>query len=126
MGGIVFDSTISGGSVLNALAIVIGFVVAFTRIGGRLDLLSHRVETLESSLTDAKGIDKRLITLEERVTNHVAMMVEFQKEIAVSRQQLHQDLFQMRELLGQLRRGEGWITEHRSSVEGEYPGPKKR
>lgn len=118
--GIVWDGTINPGSVLNAVVLLVGFVVAFTRIGGRLDLLSLRVQGIEKALTNTEGIDKRLATLEERVTNHVAMMVQFQKDIAASREQWHEDLSEIRNLVAELRRGEGWITARRKTVDGEY------
>ncbi len=97
------DPSISFGAILNAAVLLVGFVVAFTRIGGRLDLLSMRLGTLEGAITAAGDHDNRLATLEERVTNHGAMLAVSQREIA------------------DLRRGEGWITRNRQGIDGEYP-----
>lgn len=97
-----FDPSITLGAVLNAGVLLIGFVVAFTRIGGRIDLLSQRIETMEAAIREHKDFDKRLTTTEERLTNHVAMLTTVQRD------------------LSDMRRGEGWITNHRKSVDGEY------
>jgi hypothetical protein len=97
-----FDPSITLGAVLNAGVLLIGFVVAFTRIGGRIDLLSQRIETMEAAIREHKDFDKRLTTTEERLTNHVAMLTTVQRD------------------LSDMRRGEGWITSHRKSVDGEY------
>lgn len=42
-----FDPTITSGAVLNAIVLLVGFVVAFTRIGGRIDLLAQRLKAVE-------------------------------------------------------------------------------
>ena len=97
-----FDPTITSGSVLNAIVLLVGFVVAFARIGGRIDLLSQRMEAVEKSLDASSDSDKRLATLEERLTNHVQMLTIAQRDIS------------------DLRRGSGFITAHRRQVDGEY------
>jgi hypothetical protein len=97
-----FDPTITSGAVLNAVVLLIGFVVAFTRIGGRIDLLAQRLKAVEDAVKGSSDFDKRLATLEERVTNHVKMLTIAQQDIS------------------NLRRGEGFITSHRQSVDGPY------
>jgi hypothetical protein len=98
-----FDPTLTFGAVLNAVVLLIGFVGAFYRIGGRIDLLAQRMESVERSLENHADADRRLTTLEERLTNHVQMLTIAQRDIS------------------DLRRGAGWITAHRKSVDGEYP-----
>lgn len=97
-----FDPSITMGALLNAGVLLVGFVVAFTRIGGRMDLLSQRMESVEKSLDNASDTDKRLATLEERLTNHVQMLTIAQRDIS------------------DLRRGSGFITSGRQQVNGEY------
>jgi hypothetical protein len=97
------DPTITFGAILNAGVLLVGFVVAFTRIGGRIDLLTQRVGSLEKKVEAAADADRRLATLEERLTNHVKMLTIAQADIS------------------DLRHGAGFIAGHRSSVNGEYP-----
>ena len=97
-----FDPTISFGAILNAAALLIGFVVAFTRIGGRIDILSLRLGAVEEAVKGSRPIDSRVATLEERVTNHATTISISQRDIS------------------DLRRGAGWITDNRKSVDGEY------
>lgn len=77
--GITFDGSLNLGAVLNAFVLLIGFVVAFTRIGGRIDLLALRIEEIEKILSDSKGFDRRITTLEERVTNQSTRIDELRK-----------------------------------------------
>jgi hypothetical protein len=98
-----FDPTISFGAILNAAALLLGFVVAFVRIGGRLDLLSLRLGSVEKALHAASDQDRRIATIEERLTNHVKMLTTAQRDIS------------------DMRHGEGFITRHRGTVDGEYP-----
>ena len=77
-----FDPSISSGAILNALVLLIGFVVAFVRIGGRLDLLSLRMGTLEKTIMASGDHDKRLATLEERVTNHGTNLTIIQRDVS--------------------------------------------
>lgn len=99
-----FDPTITSGAILNAVVLLVGFVVAFTRIGGRIDLLAQRLQAVEDGLKDHRDIDKRLTTIEERLTNHVTLLTTATRDIS------------------DLRRGQGFI-QHRSQggMDGEYP-----
>lgn len=97
-----FDPSISFGALLNAAVLLIGFVVAFTRIGGRIDLLAQRLKAVEDSLKDTRDFEKRLTINEERITNHGRSITTIQQDIS------------------DLRRGDGFITAHRKSVDGEY------
>ena len=98
-----FDPTISFGAILNAAALLIGFVVAFTRIGGRLDLLALRLGAVEEAVKGSRTIENRTGILEERVTNHATIIATAQRDIS------------------DLRHGNGFITRERSSIIGEYP-----
>src|SRR4051812_43293248 len=99
--GITFDGSITLGAIINAAALLVGFVVAFTRIGGRIDLLALRVEGLEKAISNTEGIDNRQATIEERVNNHVSLIVNTQNQ-----------LNDLRNEVTRLRRGEGWVTSH--------------
>ncbi len=98
-----FDPTVTLGAILNAGIIFVGFVVAFTRIGGRLDLLAQRMAMVEKSLESKGEMDRRITTVEERLTNHVNMLATVQKDVH------------------DLRRGAGWIRNGRQTIDGEYP-----
>src|SRR5687768_449529 len=97
-----FDPTISGGAILQALSLLIGFVVFFTRIGGRLDLLTQRMQSVEDAIKDHRGLEKRIIILEERATNQGKTITIIQSDVSG------------------LKRGQGYITSHRTSIDGEY------
>jgi hypothetical protein len=97
-----FDPTITSGAVLNAVVLLVGFVVAFTRIGGRIDLLSVRLGAVEEAIKLSRDTDSRLATIEERLTNHGTTLSTVQRE------------------LFDLRRGKGFITGQRQSVDGEH------
>ena len=97
-----FDPSISFGALLNAAVLLVGFVVAFTRIGGRIDLLVQRLKAVEDTLKDTRDFEKRLTINEERITNHGRSIGVLQED------------------LSDLRRGKGFITGNRKGVEGEY------
>lgn len=97
-----FDPTITFGAILNAAVLLVGFVVAFTRIGGRIDLLAQRLKAVEDTLKDTKDFEKRLTINEERITNHGRSITTIQQDVS------------------DMRRGEGFIAGHRKSVDGEY------
>jgi uncharacterized coiled-coil protein SlyX len=97
-----FDPTISGGSILQALVLLIAFVVAFTRIGGRIDLLTQRMQSVEDAIKDHRGLERRIIVLEERATNQGKTITIIQSDVSG------------------LKRGQGFITSHRTSLDGEY------
>jgi hypothetical protein len=97
-----FDPTITSGAVLNAIVLLVGFVVAFTRIGGRIDLLAQRLKTVEEALKKLSDDGTRIAILEERVTNHGKMIATNQL------------------IIEDLRRGKGFIAGNRQSVDGGY------
>jgi hypothetical protein len=97
-----FDPTITGGSILQALVLLVGFAVAFTKIGGRIDLLAQRLKTVEEAIKKLSDNDTRVAILEERVTNHGKMIATNQL------------------IIEDLRRGKGFIAGNRQSVDGGY------
>jgi len=98
------DPTISLGAILNALVLLVGFAVAFTKIGGRIDLLTKRVGALEDRLKESGNVDKRIAVIETIIGTHGQMLAACQGEIT------------------ELRHGRGFV-QHRSQggVDGEYP-----
>lgn len=98
-----FDPTITSGAILNAIVLLVGFVVAFTRIGGRIDLLSQRLKAVEEAIKESSDNHTRIAILETRVTNHGNMITAVQADIS------------------DLRRGVGFVKGHRG-VDGEYVG----
>lgn len=103
MPAVTFDPTLNWGAILNASILVAGFIVAFTRIGGRIDLLSLRLKAVEDAIKCHSDNNTRISILEERVTNHGKMIATNQSVIE------------------DLRRGTGFITKRRDSIDGEYP-----
>jgi hypothetical protein len=99
---VVFDPTISFGAILNAVALLVGIVVAFTRIGGRIDLLAMRLGSLEEKITAHSDHDKRLAIVEERQVSHGTNLTTVQRDIS------------------DLRRGKGFVSGNRPGVDGEY------
>jgi hypothetical protein len=99
---VTFDPSVSLGAILNAAVLLVGFVGAFVRIGGRIDLLAQRLKSVEETLKDTRDFEKRLTINEERITNHGRSITTVQQDIS------------------DLRRGEGFIKGNRSGVDGEY------
>ena len=97
-----FDPTLNWGAILNASILVAGFIAAFVRIGGRIDLLSLRMKAVEDAIKCHSDNNTRISILEERVTNHGRMIATNQTVIE------------------DIRRGNGFITKRRDSLDGEY------
>ena len=97
-----FDPTISLGSVLQALGLLVGFVVAFTRLDKRIDLMAQRLKAVEDAINSHRDGLTRLSILEERVTNHGKMIATNQNVIE------------------DLRHGRGFVTGNRNGVDGAY------
>lgn len=97
-----FDPTISWGAILNALVLLAGFIAAFTRIGGRIDLLALRLKAVEDAIKEQSNNNTRIAILEERVTNHGKMIATNQTVIE------------------DLRHGKGFVTGPRQGVDGAY------
>lgn len=96
------DPTISGGALLNALVLLIGFTVAFTRIGGRLDLLTQRLGAVEFIVASAQDVNSRLAVIETRQGTHGQMIAGVQGKVE------------------ELAHGHGWV-QRPSGIDREYP-----
>lgn len=103
------DPTISYGAIIMTITLFGGFVstivtiaIAFTKVGGRLDLLAHRVFGVEQKVEGISTIPTRVAILETNQANHGQLIAAAQKNV------------------DGLRRGEGWITHPRDRVDGEY------
>lgn len=97
------DPTISYGAILNAAALLVGFLVAFIRLGGRIDILSIRLGAVEDAVKGNSSTDKRLAILEDRQTNHATLISTIQRD------------------LSDLRHGDGYVIGRRVGIDGEYP-----
>jgi hypothetical protein len=99
-----FDGTITLGALINAAIIAIGFIVAFVRIGGRIDLLALRMTAVEDFLKAQRDVTERLAIIETRQATHGTMIANLQTDM--------QDV----------RRGRGFIRDRASGgIDGEYP-----
>ncbi len=76
------DLSISVGALLNALMLLVGFVVAFTRIGGRIDLLAQRLGSVEDTMKATRDVSERIAVIETRQATHGQMIVAIQTDVA--------------------------------------------
>lgn len=108
--GVVIDTTINLPVVFGVIVWLVTIIVAWTKFGGRIDIIELRVSHMEKTLeTIAK-------TLELLQSNEKTLMT-IQLQLA-SMQKDHSVLY---ETVEQLRRGDGWITgPRRGNMEGEY------
>ncbi len=98
-----FDPTITlSGAMIFASNIAIGLIFLI-RMEGKLNVLTVRITSLESAIDSLAHTDRRIGVLEERLSNHVKMLTTAQQDIS------------------DLRRGNGFISGPRGSVDGRYP-----
>lgn len=101
------DPTITFGALLNALVLLIGFTVAFTKIGGRIDLLSLRLAAVEEAFNRQRGESERIAIMETRQVTHGQMIVAVQEDIR------------------DMKRGRGFIQSRGGDpdggLDGQYP-----
>lgn len=110
----VFDSTISAGNLITivsgALLWAITLAVAWTKFGGRMDMLEFRVELVEKTLVRIADV------LEKFNVN--------EREVALLKQEvsaLQLDYSTLHATVEGLRKGEGFIqAPRRGNVDGEY------
>lgn len=99
-----FDPTLTVGALLNAAVLFTGFVIAFTRIGGRIDLLSQRLASVEEAVKQQRDINERLAIIETRQATHGQMIAAVQSDVS------------------ELRHGDGFVRgKLNRSIDGEYP-----
>ena len=108
-GGITFDLSISAGNILTLLAACGTLILAWGRLGSRLDLLEFRVVAIEKTLSDIAAILKQF-------NNSATDIALLKQEQAAQAQQLAT----MAETIERMRRGEGYIVERRANIDGEY------
>ncbi len=87
----------------NLVAYVVTIAIAFTKLGGRMDVIVTRLTTVEVDLRNLAATDRRISVIEERQASHARMINNVQEDVQ------------------SLRKGEGFISSHRKSVDGEYP-----
>lgn len=98
------DTTINLGNLLTALLAIVAFVISFTKMGGRIDLLSQRVKAMEDAIKGHGDIGTRVAVMEARQATNSDQIATLQKD------------------MHDLRHGRGFVA-HRShgGVDGEYP-----
>jgi len=108
--GVVIDTTINLPVVFGVIVWLVTIIVAWTKFGGRIDIIELRVSHMEKTLETIAN------TLELFQSNEKTLMT-IQLQLA-SMQKDHSVLY---ETVEQLRRGDGWITgPRRGNMEGEY------
>jgi hypothetical protein len=76
------DTTVNLGNILTALIAVIGFVIAFTKMGGRIYLLTQRVKGVEDVLKGQGDLGTRVAVIETRQAMHGQLIANQQTEIS--------------------------------------------
>ncbi|MEO6381993.1 MAG: hypothetical protein ABIO35_08345 [Nitrobacter sp.] len=77
-----FDPTVSFGAMLQAAALLIGFIFAFSRLGNRIDLLSQRLAAVEETLKSSRDVGQRIAIIETRQATHGQMIAALQRDIS--------------------------------------------
>lgn len=109
----VIDTTINLGNIMVAIVAIISFAVAFTKLGGRidllktdlngrLDLLGQRVQGIEERMKSQADVTTRVAVLEVRQASDSRMLSELSGVVS------------------ELRHGQGFV-QGRRGVDGEYP-----
>lgn len=112
MSGLAFDPTISAGNILTLLFGVVALAVAWTKIGGRLDMVEYRVKSVEETLKIIATVLEKFTMQEKGVALIDQRVVALEVQTAL-----------LEKTIDELRRGIGWITRtprDTSSLEGEY------
>lgn len=109
------DPTISIGNLITIFAMVVIWIitltVAWTKFGGRMDMLEFRVKLMEDTLT------KVALVLDKFTANEKEVLL-LKTEVAA----LQADYSVLNITVEELRRGKGWIQNGRYiGVDGEYP-----
>ena len=112
-----FDATISAGNLITilfgAIIWVITLAVAWTKFGGRMDILEFRIDLVEKTLIRIADVLEKF-NLNER---EVALLKQEVSALQVDYSVLHATV-------EGLRKGEGFIqAPRRTNVDGEYSRP---
>lgn len=99
----VIDTTINLGNIVTALIALIGFAVAFTKMGGRIDMLTQRVKAVEETLNRQSDVGTRVAIIETRQATHGQLIANAQTDIS------------------ELRHGRGFVQRRSDGgLDGEY------
>jgi hypothetical protein len=105
----IFEPTINLGNLVMIAMIVVTVIGGWYKFGGRLDIIEFRVKAIEETLKTLSEVlrsiadtDKQLALIDQRQLTIETTVSTMGREIA------------------DLRRGGGWITAQRASVDGEY------
>ena len=110
VGPVAFDFTINLTTILGVVVWLVTLAIAWTKFGGRLDLLELRVSNVE------KALDKIATALTLFGTNEKTLVL-LQEQLST----LQRDLSTLHETVERLRVGEGFISgPRRGNVQGEY------
>lgn len=104
------DLSINLTTIIGIVVWLVTLAIAWTKFGGRIDMLELRVTNIE------KALEKIATVLTLQHTNEKTLVVMTEQLAALQKEQstLH-------EVVESLRRGEGYITgPRRGNVEGEY------
>ncbi|MDB5733239.1 MAG: hypothetical protein JWQ03_3134 [Variovorax sp.] len=104
-----FDPTINAGNVLVLGLAILGFIGAWYKFGGRIDMLEYKVDLVEKTLLVISDTLKKIAESEKK------MAVMDERQLALERGQAAS-----LDAIEGLRRGEGYIQFRRSNLDGEY------
>jgi hypothetical protein len=115
---VIFDATISAGNlitiVFGAIIWIVTIAIAWSKFGGRMDMLEFRIELMETTL-------KQIATVLQKFNTSETDIVLLKKEVA----SLQEDYSALNTTVEGLRRGEGFIqSRRRGNVDGEYARPE--
>jgi hypothetical protein len=104
-----FDPSINLGHLVTIVMILVGIIIAWTKFGGRLDMIEYRVTSIE----------KTLLLLGETLKS----IAETEKKMAVmdGRQLAMEGSYtSLAQAVEGLRKGEGYIQSRRANIDGNY------
>lgn len=112
-----FDASISAGNLITIISGIvlwtITIAIAWTKFGGRMDMLEWRVKAVEDTL-------ERITTVLEKFTTNETELALLKQHVAA----IQTDLTTLHETVEGLRKGEGFIqSPRRSNMDGEYKRP---
>lgn len=104
-----FDPTINAGNLIVVALALIGLIAGWYKFGGRLDMLEYRTKAIEDTLKIIA------LAIEKQASNemHIALLDARATAVETQLAVIHKEV-------SDLRRGVGWKTEDRNSVDGEY------
>lgn len=113
----IFEPTISAGNLITisfgTIIWIITLAVAWTKFGGRMDMLEFRVKLVEDTL-------EKIATVLEKFTANEKEMALLKQEVAA----LQVEYSTLHSTVEGLRRGEGFIQgPRRGNIDGEHTRP---